>query len=263
MANSSTHRRINATKDYRLFTFSDDNRARDIRKHKVLMGSMRKHGFLACFPIICFRTASGKLKVKDGQHRLAIAEMLGLTIYWVETDEDFDVAETNSASVAWKMRDYAERWVVQGKDDYRELVAFADAHNFPLSLAAAVLCGTTSFGNIRDKFYCGDYVITDRDHATRVAMIYKSLAGLNHQIKNARFIEACIAVSRVDGFDIGRLAANAKRRRDMIVPYSTRDAYLKMIEEIYNFGRRELVGVCALAVMAMRERNPATPAKPK
>jgi len=67
-----------------------------------------------------------------------------------------------------------------------------------------------------------------------------------------------MAVCRVAGLDVTRLRSGAKRRRDRLISYSTRDAYLGMLEEVYNFGRHSLVALKMEATAAMRARSAAT-----
>lgn len=74
-------------------------------------------------------------------------------------------------------------------------------------------------------------------------------------MRNTRFVEACMRVCRVEGFDSKRMLAGAERCREKLLSYSTMEAYLEMLEEVYNFGRKQLVGLKAAAMMAMRERN--------
>lgn len=64
-----------------------------------------------------------------------------------------------------------------------------------------------------------------------------------------------MAVCRVPGFDAKRLIGGAERCRDKLGSYSTREAYLEMMEEIYNFGRKQLVGLKSQAMMIMKDRN--------
>lgn len=84
--------KVQVTKNYRLFVRSADNRDTDLKKHRKLIKSMKLYGFLSWFPIVCVRGEKGELIVKDGQHRLQIAESMGLPVYWTEAAEDFDIA---------------------------------------------------------------------------------------------------------------------------------------------------------------------------
>ena len=120
------NRKITATKNYRLFHRSDENRALNLKKHKKLYESMRLYGFLPSFPIVCYRDAKGNLVVKDGQHRLAIAEELGLPVYYVEESIDFDVAVVNCTPKGWTLVDYAQKFAANGVSSYQEHLDFAD-----------------------------------------------------------------------------------------------------------------------------------------
>jgi len=254
----SSSQKIQATKDYRKFIRSTENRPLDIKKHKRLMESMKLYGFLRCFPIVCRRDAAGQLVVKDGQHRLTIAEALGIMVYWIEEEVDFDVAMINTTSKIWVLSDYAQKFAANGHKAYQEAIEFAELHSLPMGMAVSLLAGTISFSNVQSAFLAGDFVVKDRPWADAVASLYRPLSMMSPAVKNARLIEACMAVCRVPDFDAKRLLAGAERCRDKLVNYSTRESYLEMMEEIYNFGRKQLVGLKAAATMAMRERNFAT-----
>lgn len=251
-------RKIQATKNYSMFTRHEgENRPFDLSKHRRLLDSMKFYGFLQEFPIVCVRDKKGNLVVKDGQHRLAIAQSLGLTVFWVEASKDWDVAVVNSTAKPWVLRDYAEKHAANGLTGYRDGLEFADLHHLPIGVAFALLAGTTNATPIMEAFVNGTFKVKDRDWADQVAATYGPMVGLSAEIRSARFMEACMACCRVDGFDPERLIACAHRCREKLVSFSTRDAYLDMLEEVYNFGRKQLVGLKSAALMAMRERNPA------
>lgn len=253
----SQHRKIQATKNYRLFARSADNRPTDIKRRRALEASMKKYGFLPSFPIVCSRDKDGHLIVKDGQHRLALAETLSLPVYWTEEPIDFDIAVVNSASKIWAIRDYAQTHAANGSSAYQEGLDFADAHRLPIGTAFALLGGMTGFTNIQQSFIEGKFVVRDRRWANAVAGIYSPLVKMSDKLRNARLIEACMALCRVEEFDPKRLLHGADQCRDKLVSYSTREAYLLMLEEVYNFRRTKLVALKTLAMMAMKDRNPA------
>lgn len=243
-----------------MFSRSADNRPSDMKKHKKLQQSMERYGYLKSFPIVV-RKEGDVYIVKDGQHRLMIAQKLGLEVWWVEEDVDFDIAAINSTAKTWVLKDYAERYAEGGLADYQEGLDFAKSHGLALGTAFALLAGTTTFSNIHDNFIDGTFQVKDRAWADAVIGIYVPLSTMSSDLKNVRFIEACMAVCRVPSFCPTRLLQGAKKCREKLVSYSTRDAYLDMIEAIYNYGRTQLVGLKSLATMAMRERNAATKKK--
>lgn len=253
----ATGMRIQVSKDYNLLKYSDGNRPLDLAKHAKLRASMVKYGFLACFPIIVRRDKDGNLVIKDGQHRFAFAQELGLYFYFFVEEVDFDTAVIIDTAKGWTVRDFAQKWANVGRVDYQEGIDFADKHGLPLGMAFGLLAGTGTFSNVQTAFRVGDFKVKDRDWAIAVAGIYGPLVLLSREVKGARMLEACMAVCRVESFDSRRLLENAKRCRELLVSYSTREAYLDMLEKVYNYGRKQLVGLKAAALMAMRDRSPA------
>lgn len=243
------------TKNYRLFNRSDENRNLILKKHKRLYGSMRQYGFLDCFPIVCFSNSNGLLVVKDGQHRLAIAEELGLPVSYIVTERDFDVATTNSGTVNWNMLDYANRWIAKGHKNYQIGLEFAARYGLPLGVSFGMLAGTAAYTNVESEFKDGTYKIKDVAWAESVAGLYsKLLAFAPLQLRNTRFLEACMAVCRLPEFDSNRMIRCAERCRDQLVAYSNRDAFLGMLEAVYNHGQKRMVPLKVEAIQVMRDR---------
>ena len=250
--------KVSKTTNYRLFERSSDNRQLVPAKHKRLMESMRLYGFLPEFPVVCQRNGDGKLVVKDGQHRLSIAETLGLPVFYCIESADWDVAVVNSTAKTWTPLDYARRYATQGIADYQEGLDFMSAHRMPVGVSFALLAGTTTFANVSRAFLSGDFKVKDREWADAVAELYLPFVAASRDCRNARFIEACMAVCRVEGFSSQRMLSNLKRCRDKLASFSTRDSYLEMMELIYNFGRKQLFSLKNEAIMAMRARNAVT-----
>ena len=247
-------KKIQSTRNYKMFHRNADNRPVDLTKHRKLADSMREYGFIDAFPIVVVRK-DGKLIVKDGQHRLALAEELSLPVYWIEAAEDFDIAKINSTAKIWQFKDFAQTYAAKGLHDYQVGIDFAELHGLAITNAFALLAGHTSHSNIANQFMTGEFKVRDLAYANSVAAVYSPMVAMSPVIKNARFLEACMACCRVKDFSATRLLQNAARCREKLLAYSTRDAYLDMLEEIYNFGRKQLLGLKAEAVMVMRNRS--------
>lgn len=249
--------KVNITKNYRIFESNSlDNRALVPKKHKRLMESMRLYGFLPEFPIVVYRDKDKHLVVKDGQHRLLMAETLKLPVYWVEESSPWDIAKVNSTPEGWKPIDYAERYARQGKKDYQEGIDFMKSHRISIGTAFALLSGNTGFTNIQGDFISGAFKVRDRDWAEAVVSIYNPFRMASKHCRNTFFVLACMAVCRVPEFEPSRLLNGMERNLDKVHPYSTRDAYLAMLEEIYNSHRKYLFPLKIQAEMVMRNRNP-------
>lgn len=256
MAAVKGSRSITTTKNYRLFKIDSENRALDLPKHRKLKESLKQYGFLRSFPVVCSRDEEGHLVVKDGQHRLAYAEELGLPVHYVVEEVEFDIAVVNCTPKGWALRDYATKYASNGVQAYVEGLQFADEHSLPIGVAFALLAGTTTFGNIQNSFQGGTFKIKDRTWAHVVASTYTSVARLSKAVKNSNFLKAVMCLCRVPEFEPERLIHGAEQCRDKLVSYSTREAYLEMAEELYNFRRHKLVPIKIAALQAMKDRSP-------
>lgn len=253
---------ITTTKNYRLFHVSEENRPLDLSKRKALRDSMKSYGFLKSFPLSCFRNGGKQLVVKDGQNRLAIAEELGLPVHYFVEDVDYDIATVNNAQQKWTLNDYAMKWAAQGNEPYQTLLAFIDSHSMPIGLGTSLLCGHSHLnGDLMRKFKEGKFIVTDYEFADRVAGVYSQLISMSKEIKSRNCLAAIIAAMRVEGFDAKRFVDGAKKRPEKLKAYATRDCYLDMIEEIYNFNRQKLVSIKLPALQVLRERDVCKPSE--
>ncbi len=225
---------LKTTRDYSQFIVSDTNRSVDSRHIRKLMDSMGEYGWIPAFPMLVHRTGCG-MEIIDGQHRFFVAKALGLPVWYVECENGYDVARINRPQCPWKLMDYAENFAKRGVESYAEALEFAEKNGMTIGDAAALLGGTTSYSNIREAWMSGEYQITDRNHAERVAYLYTSLRGISREAVDRAMRLALIAVARVPGIDYRRLVRNAKALPDRLVKYATRDAALDMLEEVYNY----------------------------
>jgi hypothetical protein len=257
--------KLQVTKNYRMFTRSADNRPVNLPKHKALFKSMQNFGFLPCYPVVCIRDKNKALVVRDGQHRLAFAEQLGLPVVFIVVDEMFDIAAVNNSQVVWNTRNYAETFAAQGRSQYQDGLDFADRHGLPVGIAFGMLAGTSSFSNVVPEYKSGQFKIKDRNWAEVVGFVYSKLVHLAPKCKGARLIEACMAVARVPKFEPDRLISGAERAREKLMPFATREAYLGLLEDLYNFGRsiKNRVPLKMDAEKAMHDRNAASAARKK
>ena len=257
LTNSSGNVNVRSTTNYKLFQRSELNRDTTMRGRKKLVASMKKNGWYRSKPLSAWRDPeTKKLIVMDGQHRLLIAESLGIPVRFVVEPKSFSTAEINNTGKNWKLKDFADLFVRQGLSAYQEGLEFAETYKLPLGAAFALLAGYSSFSNVEIGFKNGKFKVEDKDWAEKVASLRSQMVALSPSLNKQKFTEACIAVCRVPEFDSTRLIRGAERRRDLLVSFSNRDAYLQTMEEVYNFGRKTLFGLKSAALMAMKKRSP-------
>ena len=247
--------KLRSTRDYSLFVHSRENRPVNMEKHRKLERSMQEYGYLPMYPIHVRRLANGKHEIVDGQHRFAFAHKLGLPVWFVSGDENINVAMLNNTQEKWVMKDYAMCFAEMGKKDYQEVLEFSQQYGIPPGDSAGLLAGTVSWTNIRDAYTSGSYRVKTREKAHRIASVYMAMVSLNKHVRNTRLLKAIYAVCHVDGFDPARMIHNVKKCPEKLMAYSNRDAYLTMLEDIYNFARHKREALKIPAENAMRERS--------
>ncbi len=255
--------KLQKTTDYKRFTYVQSNRTVNLqpKRRQDLRESMEKHGYLEAYPLYC-TNGRGRLVIRDGQHRLAVARELGLPVYYVVCEQAAAIPMINTTQVAWGLKDYAQAFAAEGNPHYAELQDFALRHGLPLSICVSVLSNETpsdggNNGNVLVAFRRGDFKVTSRAMGDRVASLYSEISRINREARGRWFLSALFAVCLIPGFDGSRLVKGARRCREAIQKYGSRDGYLQMIETLYNYGRRTKEPVKISAENVLASRNPS------
>ena len=245
---------IKSTRDYSLFKTNQDNRQLKQRKHRKLEESLRKNGFLPYWPIVVQKNGS-PMPVLDGQHRLIFAEQLELDVYYIEADIDFSISEINDTQRPWAVVDYAEVYSQLGNQHYIDGLEFCQRTGIPIGIGFALLFGVNAYSVVEMAFKSGIFEVNEREFAEKVASVYCPIVGISRDVRNSAFLRACMAVCLTKTFTPVRMVQQAKKCRDKLAPYSTKDANLDMMEKIYNFGKKTsaLFPLKIEAVKATRE----------
>ncbi len=244
-----------ATRDYSLFVLGD-NRPLNPGAHRALRVSLKKHGFLWMYPVVCIRS-NGKLLIRDGQHRFHFAKELGLPVWYIVAERDYDVAAFNSTQKPWNVGDYMSRFSLNEDlgESYREALEFSKTYGIHISGAIALLAGTVSYSNVKDIVISGQFEVKDRQWAHATGRTYTGIVASAPMLKGKRCLDACMAVCRVPGFDPDRLFEGLRAHPEAIMTYSTREGYLTMFEKLYNYRKRQLVPLKMRALEELRNRN--------
>lgn len=232
------------TKDYSKFTFMDGNREVNLLHVKRLKNLILQNGWDKSSILI----VNSKMRVGDGQHRIiALREILQ------ETGRSFEVGfivdntinlkkiqSKNSNSRAWSVYDYLYSNIKLGKKDYLIIQEINKKFHFPVS-AIIRLSGKTNFGTIHKKFQDGELIISDPQELWERACMVDSLKPYIEFYKNTRFIEAMAFYFSHPAFSFAEFLEKVITNRSMLYPCATSGQYKKMIQDVYNYRRREKV----------------------
>ncbi len=244
-----------STTNYAMFCGSDDNRPVDLSKRDDLRESMKKYGFITAFPLHTRRQESGRLEVRDGQHRLGIAQELGINVWYTIGDDDIDVGRLHDTSRRWTALDYTLTYIKKGNRNYAEILEFSQKYGISLIRSAALLSGSFTQSNATKLFTSGMTVCNHASNAIDVAETYLAICNLGHNVKRSSLLAAIFACSCVPEFNHNRLRHAATRCRDKLRAYATKEEYIRMLEAIYNYGHGIRIALECLAENAMRARN--------
>lgn len=245
---------LRSSKDYGMFDRSKENRPVELGNRRILRSSMELHGWVKAYPMHVTRGANNRLVIIDGQHRFEIAKELGIPVWFVETENHVDVAMINNAQRKWAYRDYAGSFAQRGNQEYIKLLEFADRHQIPVLSAVTMLSGTSS-SNKDDAYKSGTWKISSTGFADRVVIIFNEIKKFNKAVCKENLITSISTCCRVYGFQDARMIQAVNRCPEKLMTYSTSSALVEMLEDIYNFGRRDIFPLKIEAEKILRQRS--------
>lgn len=223
---------MKSTTDYSIFKEFSSNREVDRRHVNKLVVSIMKRNLLNVNPIV----VDMQMRVIDGQHRLAAAEILGVDIFYIEEDINRkDISLLNSNQKNWTAMDYINFYTVEKEFSFLQLSNLIN--KYPDMAVSALLMLSSSEGRrslAQLKEGCLDMLAID--FAKEICELCKDL---NHRFQkvfvfDSRFPLALGKALKQDNFKIDRLIEQIEAAPREFVPCHTKEQYLDMIEEIYN-----------------------------
>lgn len=248
---------IQETSNYDRFELFDFNR--DVGKTTALERSMLAYGWLDPYPMHVVKNGSGKLKIKAGHHRFHVAMKLGLPCkYVIAEDQGETIQELEVATRPWTLQDYLASYCRIGNKNYLDVKNYIEVTGIPIQCAISMLGGESAISaNQNDKFKAGTYKVRGAEHAYDVAEMAVSCAELGVPFaRSYRFVQALSAVCRVEEFDRGVFLSRVKTHVGMMTAQVSRDAYLAVIEQVYNYGgKKTRLPIAFLAKEEAARRN--------
>lgn len=238
------------TRNYGLFISDKLNRVitdKDATRLKRLRDSMRKYGFLP-FPILVRRSGE-KLVVIDGQHRLMVAQELGLPVVFVETErDDIVISECAAAQSSWNIHDFVASHAAQGKKAYQDLLSFVEEHAMPINRAAALLRGEGALsGNHGGAVRDGTFAVRDRPYADRVARLCAVVSQHAAWASSSNSIGALSRFVRVREFDDDQFTKRVAAHPHLLRKQPTLQMFSDMYETVYNHASRSRIPLAFMA----------------
>lgn len=230
--------KISNTKDYTQFSKVPGNREIYLPHVRALAKSIQKDNQLASNPI----HVDEKLRVIDGQHRLAAARLLDIPVYYTITPgASLQTIQTLQIQRKWTMRDFLESYIGLDSDDYSTLKEFVDHYGISVSSGVFLLYGNTA--RAIKLFMNGEFAVRYLDKASEImeyVSIFKNYASVPTSILTRPFISA-VSILIDKHVPKSTMEAKLAQAGKMIHPDQAGKYYLRQIEDILNWGQKKQI----------------------
>lgn len=255
---------IRSTKNYDMFDLHEMNR--DVYENtadfKNLVRSMKIHGFLDALPLHCVENGNGKLKIKGGHNRFRAAQIAGVPVKYVVSNDKATIYDLEKSGPGkWGPKDYLVSFCKQGIKSYIVLQEYIDETGIGLQNAASMFYGQSAgSGNFYKygKFQSGQFAIKDYRHPRIVGDIVLFLKSIGIDwASNASLVKAISRMVFLPQFDVDRFKQKAEKHKFLIEKQKNLQAYLQMIEDVYNrkVPKDQKVNIAFLAQEAATSRG--------
>lgn len=232
--------RVHTTTDYSLFSPIDGNRKVNQVHMKRLMKSMSENYLFS--PIVVNELG----EIIDGSHRFNVVKTLNLPLHYIicEGYRLHEVHILNQNSKTWTPDDFLDGYCSLGFEDYLKFAEFKLKYKFGHLQSLSLLSSKIDSNYSSSKaFSAGIYKIENYDYACDVAEKILSLKEFYKGIKRKSFVFAIINLLRNKNFDFDEFVQKLKLQQTSLVDCSNQTQYISLIEDIYNFRRRDKVNL--------------------
>jgi hypothetical protein len=229
---------VHTTKDYFLFNSIDGNRNKNLLHINRLKKSMQENYL---FTVII---VNEKYEIIDGQHRFDVIKELNLPLNYIIC-KGYGLNEVhilNQNSKTWNSDDYLTGYCNLGYEDYINYAIFKDKYNLGHNEAMSLLSGVPNKIDI-EVFYKGEFKIKSLKNAEDIIQKIMMIEPYYLGVRRRSFIYTIMSLFKNRNFEFTEFLQKLKLQPTAMTNCSTTNQYVSLIEEIYNYRRREKVNL--------------------
>lgn len=233
------------TRDLSIFKKHEKNRKIDPNNLKKIISSIQARNLLDMRPIL----VDSELRVKDGQHRLEAAKILGIEIcYQIQedvSDEDMILLNVNQAS--WSREDFLNYYENSGSVEYLKLREFCDKNGMRANDAINLFSKFSRVDGKKSlKFKKGEFKFPNPDEISKIEENLKKTDEIvdlmnnlsiakQHFLSSKRIKEAIYRIVANELVDFNKLKKKISIKFDSIRLAASVEAYYHLLKDIYNW----------------------------
>lgn len=234
---------VHTTKDYSLFKTLNGNRDVNHIHLSRLKDSMNKKHLTTIIMV------NEKFEIIDGQHRFLISQELNLPINYI-ISKNYGLNEVqilNANMKNWQTVDYVNGYCDLGFKDYIIYRDFVNEYGFQSQVSILLLSGEDVNGagkeNPSTRFKEGKFKVKDLDNANKMAEKIMMIEPYYKGYLRRSFVFALIGMFKNENFEFTEFIAKLKQQPTTMQDCTSRTQYKVLIEEIYNYRRRDKVNL--------------------
>jgi len=237
MAKNSTQ--VHTTKDYFQFKSIDGNRTKNNLHVKRLLKSMEENYL---FNVII---VNEKNEIIDGQHRFECIKKLNLPMHYIVCNGYGlnEVHRLNANSANWKITDFLSAYCDLEIEDYLIFRDFKNKYGFGINECFTLLVTGGYSGESYKIFASGKMKIKSLSDAERKANLILSTAPYYKGYSRRYYVMALNTLINKSQFDFNEFIQKLKQQPTTLVDCTSTESYIELIEEIYNYRRREKINL--------------------
>lgn len=239
---------IYSTLDYSRFSMINGNRGLNQRKIARIIKDIESGNDMLKYKPIEVKFNGKHLDILEGQNRFFIDQKLGRPVYYVLIEEEKNMAEIariNSNVEKWKLQDFINCYISQGKSDYQRLQEFLNTYKFNIG-TSLLLLNTGHPGSegshrpLSEKFELGTFSVLHWDEAVAVAEMCKQFDTFKFWTDRA-FIIAIYRINKAGLVPINEVAQAYTKNADKLVKQLSQKAYIYNLEQIVNLNKQKRI----------------------
>lgn len=231
---------VHTTTDYFLFRSIEGNRNKNLMHINRLKKSMAENYL---FTVII---VNENYEIIDGQHRFDVISELNLPLHYIVC-KGYGLNEVhilNQNSKTWNSDDYLTGYCNLGYKDYLLYKEFQENYGFGHNECMHILCGHSAGGTfIKELFNTGKFKVKNYEAACTIAEKILLIAPYYEGFKRRSFIFAMLNLFKNPNFEYTEFIGKLKLQPTAMTDCTTVESYITLIEEIYNYRRREKVNL--------------------